>query len=106
MKAETALTSRFLKKLRAIPRSWWVKVSQRSQRGTPDVIGCVPCDFCGDAKFVALEVKTETGEPDPLQEHELMLLLKSGAYSRVVRLPRESDAVLSDLLRLISGEPV
>jgi len=99
MKDETTLTSSFLKKLKKVPRSWWVKISQRSERGTPDILGCVPCSFCDDAKLVALEIKTETGQPDPLQQHQIKLLLKSGAFARIVRLPIEGDEVVEDLLK-------
>jgi hypothetical protein len=43
-----------LKKLRTLPKSWFVKLNDRTTVGLPDIVGCI----CG--VFVALELKTKS----------------------------------------------
>lgn len=101
---ESKFQTSLLKKLRSIPHSWWVKISQRTIRGTPDVIGCVRCGKCGDGKIVALELKTDVGKPDKLQGETLRQIFEAGGYANICR-PKVVDAVLEDLRRLILKEP-
>ena len=43
-----------LKKLRSIPKSYWVKINDRATAGIPDILGCI----CG--VFIAIELKTKS----------------------------------------------
>lgn len=45
-----------MKKLRAIPNSWFTVKEAKSLRGLPDIFGCV------NGRFVALEVKRSKSE--------------------------------------------
>lgn len=53
-----------LKRLREIPRSWWLKVNDRTTVGIPDILGCV------SGVFVAIELKTKS-KVTPLQAYTL-----------------------------------
>lgn len=43
-----------LKKLRAIPNTFWVKINDRVTCGLPDILGCVA------GIFIAIELKTKS----------------------------------------------
>lgn len=62
---ETLFKEKVLKDLKSLPLCWFVKIQQVSKRGTPDILLCVA------GKFVALELKTETGKLSALQEFNL-----------------------------------
>ena len=49
-----------------------------SRRGLPDLIMCI------SGRFVAIEVKTETGSLTALQSHEIANVRKSGGLSYVI----------------------
>lgn len=87
---ETNFKERVRKKLNAIPESTWVKIQQRALRGIPDFLGCVR------GRCVALELKTEEGEAEPLQLWTLNNFKKAGAYTEVVR-PSNLDRVIYEL---------
>lgn len=76
-KPETIFKERALEKLRAIPGSYWIKIQQKSIRGTPDVFGCY------HGLMVAIELKTDVGVTDPLQEYELKRWGRAGAMTLV-----------------------
>lgn len=76
MKAETEFQNKVIKTLRAIPDSWWEKITQLSTRGTPDILGCL------NGRFIALELKrNDLQKPEPLQLHKLNAIKKSGGLS-------------------------
>lgn len=93
--SEQVFQSRLLKRLRAIPQSWWVKVIRAGQVGTPDIIGCVRGYFAG------LEVKTDKGKATPIQNEVIRQIGEAGGFVRVVR-PAIIDEVLEDLRKLIT----
>ena len=64
-KKETLFKEKVQDDLRKIPNCWFVKVQQVSVRGTPDILACV------NGVFVAIELKTETGKLEELQEYNL-----------------------------------
>lgn len=53
---EATFQRKLMKKLRAIPCSYWFVKEAKSIRGLPDIIGCVR------GRFVALEVKRSRAE--------------------------------------------
>lgn len=78
MQAETRFKKRVYPKLLVIPDSWWLKTQEVVRRGVPDFIGCV------GPYFVAIELKTDTGKVDALQEYNLAKIRKAGACSMVM----------------------
>jgi hypothetical protein len=60
--------------------------------GHPDLFGVV------QGFFLALEIKTRTGRPTPLQVQRLLDLRECGAYAWVVRSPAEALAALAWIL--------
>ena len=78
MGAETEFKDRIRPFLEALPNCWWEKTQQRSIRGTPDFLGCVA------GRFVALELKSEGGKTDTLQELNLARINASGGIGLIV----------------------
>ena len=74
---ETTIQSNILKKLRALPRSIWVKPTITNFAGFPDIVGLY------DGKFIAIEVKTETGVITKLQQHWIKKINEYGGISFV-----------------------
>lgn len=93
MKLETQFTATLLKKLRAVPHSWWEKIQQVGKRGTPDILGCVKCGECGDAKFVAAEVKVGNNKPTDLQIHKLVMIKRAGGYGEIIHPGNYEDEI-------------
>lgn len=93
-KPETRFKVRALEKLRAIPGSKWIKIQQKSIRGTPDVFGCY------HGRMVAIELKTDDGATDPLQKYEIRQWERSGALALVM-----SPATLEKDLEVIRNIP-
>lgn len=61
-----------------------------SLRGIPDYLGCVR------GRFVALELKIETGRPSALQTFIIGKINEAGGYARVVY-PSNLDEVLREV---------
>lgn len=78
------------KRLATIAHSWFVKVQMLALRGVPDYLGVV------NGRFVALELKTEDGVVDGLQDWTLKRIAKCGGFVRVVR-PSNLDEVINEL---------
>lgn len=72
---------------------WFKKTQEVSRRGMPDIIGSL------DGRFIALELKTDDGVVDKLQQVTIDRLAKTGAYARVVR-ESEWTEVLEELKNL------
>jgi hypothetical protein len=87
---ETKFKEKVRIKLNALPKSHWFKIQQVSLRGVPDFLGVV------NGRFVALELKTETGRVAPLQEYHIKKLEEAGAYACIVR-PSTWDEVYKEL---------
>lgn len=77
MQPETRFKEKVLRDLRAIPGVWAEKIQQVSIKGTPDILACV----CGI--FFAIELKTDSGKLEKLQEHKLRLIAKAGGGAMV-----------------------
>jgi hypothetical protein len=75
---ETLFKERVLRELKQLPQAWICKTQQVSKRGTPDILACV----CG--RFVAIELKTDTGKLSALQEYNLKKITESGGISIVM----------------------
>lgn len=97
MKAETLFQTRVLRELRELPKSWWEKISQRTVHGTPDILGCV------NGKFVALELKADSGRADPLQLLKIEKINKAEGYGVVVY-PHNFAEVVKKLWSFIEDE--
>lgn len=104
MPKESYYVRRLMNKLRALPRTWWTRVEQKTGiRGTPDIIGAVKCPMCPHSRAVFIEAKTMTGRATALQEENAEQLVKIGAYAKIVRLPYDEKQVIQDL-RLLQGD--
>lgn len=93
MQGETRFKIKALDRLREIPNSWWVKIQQRSMRGTPDILGCIK------GQFVAIELKVGDGRVDKLQEWTLHQIKKTGAQALVMR-PENFESMIAHLEKL------
>ena len=96
---ETQLKIKVMAMLKSIPLLWCYKVEAGAIAGTPDIIGVV------NARFFALELKTETGRVSKIQRHKLRQIDKSGGYARVLR-PSNLDAIINDLHLIAGGKAV
>lgn len=103
-KSETVLKEKIQKKLKNWIRPIWIeKIQQSTIRGTPDMIGCSPCDICGRGLFVALELKEERGTTDQLQDWKLMQIGNVGGCGLVVKSTADL-VVLEDYLMRLPAE--
>lgn len=77
-KPETLFKERVQKDLRVIPNSWWQKISQRSVRGCPDILGCI------QGRFIAIELKkSKDAKIDALQTYNVRSINNTGAIALV-----------------------
>lgn len=91
MGPESRFKVKVLKALRHLSPSWWVKVSQVSLVGTPDILGCY------GGRFHAFELKKDDkAKATPLQERNISLIAEAGGFSRVVS-PEAWDETLSEM---------
>jgi outer membrane phospholipase A len=86
----------YLKKLRAIPKSWFKKINDSATAGIPDIIGCI------GIYFISIELKTRS-KLSELQLYTLEKINSTGAVSLVVT-PDNADEVLLFLSQLSSLE--
>jgi hypothetical protein len=93
-KPETKLKELVQKKLTKLKRPLWIeKIQQATIRGTPDILGCSPCDICGRALMFALELKDgDNGVLHPLQDLKLRQIRNAGGCGLVVR--RTADLIV------------
>ena len=96
-KPETVFLERIRPKLRQLANTWFVKIQQRTIRGTPDLIMCV------NGQFVALEFKKSVKEQaDMLQAHTIEMINLAGGIALVVS-PENWEKVLEALTTLSKG---
>ena len=88
--SEKDTTNKILKYLKSVPRcfAWKEHGSIYGTAGIPDIIACV------NGRFVAFEVKTQTGKATKLQEATIKKILSAGGVAAVVRSVDEVRAVL------------
>ena len=91
--AERKFRDRVQPKLDKIPNSWWESISQKSVRGTPDVIGVI------NGTFIALEFKSDDGIVAPIQQFKINKIIKAGGAACVLR-PSNWDEAYEKLLHL------
>jgi len=82
--------------LKTLKNSFFTAIQQVSIRGTPDYIGCAR------GRFIGLELKTDEGTIDPLQQHTLDQIEKSGGVSIIAR-PSTWPTVKAKLRQLDEG---
>lgn len=75
---ETRFKEKVQRDLKKLPFCFPIKIQQRAIRGTPDLLVCL------SGKFVALELKTDSGKVDALQEFTLISIAKAGGIALVV----------------------
>lgn len=75
---EAVLQRHVLAFLKKLPNTWAEKISQRSTRGTPDILACI------NGHFVGLELKGDDGRLLRLQEEKLEAILAAGGLAAVV----------------------
>lgn len=96
---ESSYQHKLLKKLRAIPNSWWAVKEAKSIRGLPDIYGCV------NGIFVTLEVKRtieeaqETSGRIVLQRQTILEVQKAGGYAAFIY--PENERYLLEELKLL-----
>lgn len=78
-KAETVFRSRIYASLVALPNTKLFPIQQKTIRGTPDFL------ICCNSLFVALELKSEDGDLDPLQKHNYEDVWKAKGVFLVAR---------------------
>lgn len=79
-----------MRELKKIPDSWFTKIQQVSIIGTPDILGCV------SGKFVAIELKTDTGKLSKLQEYNLDEITKAKGLALVC-----TESNMNEVLQII-----
>jgi len=76
--AETKFKERILPRLKALPNSWVLKTQELARRGVPDILMCL------NGSFIAIELKTDKGSTDKLQDYVLSRIDLSGGLALVV----------------------
>lgn len=71
---------------------WFSKISDRYNRGIPDIVGCV----CG--RFFGLELKRDKGRPSELQLYTINRIEKAGGTVCIVRTVEESLMTIKSIL--------
>jgi hypothetical protein len=76
-----------------VPRLYWFKEhgGLYGSGGTPDLI------VCYKGRFIALEVKTETGKATVLQEAALRKIRAAGGVAEVVRGVEDAKAAIAKI---------
>lgn len=97
-KPETVFKNRILPILQAIPGTFWEKIQQKSIRGTPDILGVA------NGRAVAIELKTDVGDTDALQEYKLGRWWKAGAETFVMT-PSTFEKDLAAIKKLAQNQP-
>lgn len=95
MKPETRFKTRILPKLKALRKTWVVKIQQLSKSGDPDILMCI------GGVFVAIELKATGGKTSKLQDYKLEAIAKAGGIAIVLE-PEMEEEIL-DLLTVIAN---
>lgn len=98
MQGETKFKLKIRPELEALPHSWWVKTQMVAMRGIPDFLGCV------NGLFIALELKVEGKEAEPLQGWIIRKIIQAGGFGVVVT-PKLWPDVHSYLNEISRGKP-
>lgn len=90
---------KIMKYINALPNGKAINIhgSVYSEKGTPDIIGCI------GSKFVAFECKKKGGKPTEIQEYRIQQWRKAGAIAHIVYSFDEAKRVL-DILQVLQSE--
>ena len=91
--AERDIVAAILRLLKKTPRCFYWKEhgGMYGTAGIPDIIACV------DGRFVAFEVKTETGQLSKLQKVTLGRIREAGGRAYMVRSAAEVAGILKEM---------
>lgn len=92
-KKETVFKEKVAGALETLPNTFYEKIQQVAKRGTPDFLCCIA------GRFVAIELKTDTGIPDALQEYKLKRIAGAGGVG-IIMTPMNFSATFDALLEL------
>lgn len=81
-KPESQFKEKVLKDLGEFENIYVLKTQERSRRGVPDILACI------NGKFVALELKTDSGKIAKLQEHVIGKIRRAQGFA-IVTTPSE-----------------
>lgn len=76
-KLESKFKEKVLKDLLFFKNAYFFKTQERGRRGVPDIIGSIK------GHFFALELKTDEGVLDEIQQYTLCKIRKSGGFAMV-----------------------
>ena len=90
---ESDIVKAIIKYLKTVPGCfcWKEHGGMYGTAGIPDIIACV------DGRFVAFEVKTETGKLSRLQEVTIRRIREAGGKAHVVRSAAEVAGILREM---------
>lgn len=93
---EVNLQNKVIKVLKQLFKDdiWFAKISDRYNKGIPDIVGCI------DGLFFGLELKRETGKPSGLQVHTINKINKAGGKACIVRTVEESLLTIKSILMI------
>lgn len=93
---ESDLQNKVIKVLKQIFKEdiWFSKISDRYNKGIPDIIGCI------DGMFFGLELKRDKGRPSKLQEYNIDKIIKAGGKVCIVRTVEETLRILKSTIMM------
>ena len=71
---------------------WFSKISDRYNRGIPDIVGCI------NGKFFGLELKATKGKPTLLQMYAMDKINKAGGKACIVRTVAEGLETIKSII--------
>lgn len=86
---ETSIQSATLKKLRALPNSWWFKIHDFFTAGIPDILGLY------QGRFIGIEIKKPGERPTPLQARIISKINKCGGIAFWIDDPKQINHYIS-----------
>ena len=94
MKLETVFKEQVLEELRALPRTYVVKIQQVGINGTPDLFACI------NGLFVAMELKrSPNARVSKLQQYNLNKIKGAGGMALIVH-PLNWEETLMDMEKI------
>jgi len=100
VKQETTFrTGQVIPFLKTLKNTHFRGIQAMAARGIPDFL------LCSRGRFIGLELKTDTGKVDPLQEYELKQIEKCGGVAIVAR-PNNWASIKALLKKLDEGDDI
>lgn len=92
-KEYSGVVVKIMKYINALPNGKAINIhgSVYSEKGTPDIIGCI------GSKFVAFECKKKGGKPTEIQKYRIEQWRKAGAIAHIVYSLDEAKEVLQNI---------